>query len=105
MMAGGADGTGFFHGEGAAWWFGLAAGRLNVGDAGRRYVDLLYPLRDDLAVRKAATKGARPGGHVFPTAKGNAGTINNVRERACNPAVRWANANLERNELGVLPTA
>jgi hypothetical protein len=35
-----------------------------------------------------ATEGARPGGHVFPTAVGNAGTINNVRERAFNPAVR-----------------
>ena len=82
----------------------LAAGRLNVGDAktdaGRRYIDLLAPLRSALAVHKAATKGARPADYVFPTAKGNARTINNVRERVFNPAVKRANANLERDELG-----
>lgn len=45
-----------------------AAGRLNVGDAktdaGRRYVDLLAPLRSDLAVHNAATRGRGRGSRL-----------------------------------------
>jgi integrase len=83
----------------------LAGRRINVAssktDAGRRYVDMLPPLRDALVAHKPAD--ARSATFVFPTGKGNARTINNVRERIFNRAVERANDNLERDNLALLP--
>ncbi len=84
----------------------LAAGRLNVReaktDAGRRYIDLLPPLRDELATLKAGVRAPGPG-FVFATRDGGRPSKNNVRARVFNVAVRRANTNLERDGLVPLP--
>jgi integrase len=83
----------------------LVGRRINVvaskTDAGRRYVDMLPPLRDALVAHKPAN--ARPVTYVFPTSEGNARSINNIRERVLKPALKRADRNLERDGLAPLP--
>jgi integrase len=85
----------------------LAGGRLNVGeaktDAGRRYVDLLEPLREELTAHKMGASNALGSAFVFSTSAGNPRTINNVRERVFKPAVRRAGEKLEADERAPLP--
>lgn len=73
----------------------LAAGWLHVGDAktdaGRRRIKLRGALRDELAAVKARARYAEPGHHVFASAKGTAPSIDNVRSRVVNAAVKQAN--------------
>ena len=84
----------------------LAAGRLNVAasktDAGRRYVELLEPLREELAKLKA-DRTAHPTDYVFATRTGAAPAKNNLRARVFNTALKRANENLERDDLAPLP--
>jgi integrase len=83
----------------------LAGGRLNIADsktdAGRRYVDLLPPLRDELALHKAGAKDID--GYVFPTTRGNPRTKDNVRQRVLKPAIDRANQRLTDRDLAPLP--
>jgi integrase len=85
----------------------LAAGRLNVGkaktDAGRRYVELLAPLREELATYKAGLDGLVGSSYVFATRGGGHPSKNNLRKRVFNAAVNRANENLEDAELVPLP--
>ena len=96
----------------------LASGRLNVGasktDAGRRYIDLLPPLREALATHKAGADAISAGGFVFATREdrrplreggrpNGRPSKNNVRARVFNATLERANANLERDGLVPLP--
>jgi integrase len=86
----------------------LAAGRLRVRqsktDAGARYVDLLPPLRDELASLRAAL-GANidPATLVFPSATGTRQDRNRVRNRILAVAVKRANAQLLEDGFAPLP--
>lgn len=85
----------------------LAAGRLAVAesktDAGRRYVDLLPPLREELATYKAGVARGAGSDHVFATREGGRPSKANVRSRVFNAAVERADENLERDGLVPLP--
>jgi len=85
----------------------LATGRLNVGesktDAGRRYVDLLPPLREELATHKVGARASAGTDYVFATRDGRRPAKNNLRPRVFNAALKRANENLERDGLVPLP--
>lgn len=85
----------------------LAAGRIRVGsaktDAGRRYVDLLPPLKETLTAFRRNRGSVTPAGYVFATREGGRPAKNNLRPRVFNAAVERANANLERADLVPLP--
>src|SRR5436190_7037235 len=72
----------------------LAAGRLRIGnsktDAGVRYVELLAPLRDELAAYKVAARRSSADDLVFATATGRPLSQSNVRNRVLAGAVRSA---------------
>jgi integrase len=84
----------------------LASGRLNVGvsktDAGRRYVDLLPPLREEMATHKAGVR-ARSEEFVFATREHGRPSKNNIRARVFNATLERANENLERDGRVPLP--
>jgi integrase len=75
----------------------LAAGRLRVRQAktpaGRRHVDLLPVLRDELAALKATVDGG-PRQLVFPSAVGTRQDRNRVRNRVLAGAIKGANEKL-----------
>jgi integrase len=83
----------------------LAAGRLWVHDsktdAGRRYVELLPALRDELARHKANTANIDPDAFVFPTRTGRRFGKDNVRKRIFTAVVDRANERL--TEAGRTP--
>lgn len=83
----------------------LAGGRLNVADsktdAGRRYVDLLAPLREDLAAIRPPN--ARGSAYVFATREAGRPDGNHLRSRVFNAAVARANATLEDDGHAQLP--
>lgn len=85
----------------------LAGGRLKVGesktDAGRRYVELLAPLREELATLKATVAPVAGTVHVFATRDGGQPSKNNLRARVFNASLKRANENLERDGLVPLP--
>ncbi len=85
----------------------LASGVLRVRDGktenARRTVDLLPPLRDELASLKARRSGARDE-LVFCTAKGKQDSASNVRNRILAPAVERANEILDAAEDELIPT-
>jgi integrase len=76
----------------------LGAGRLIVGDAktdaGRRTVDLLPVLRDELDARKARLGRVKPEAFVFATAAGGPRDRHNIRERAVKRAAVLASVRL-----------
>jgi integrase len=85
----------------------LGGGRVPVGDsktdAGRRYVELLEPLREALAMRRADALHTRPAGSSSRTRDGGRPPKDNVRPRVFGAAVKRANVNLERDGLVPLP--
>ena len=84
----------------------LASGMLRVRDGktenARRTVDLLPPLRDELAALKARRSGGRDE-LVFSTAKGKKDSASNVRNRTLAPAVERANQILDKAEDELIP--
>jgi integrase len=84
----------------------LADGRLTVGraktDAGRRTVDLLPALRDELLTLKAHAK-APSHARVFPTRTGGPMNPPNVRNRILAPTVKLASEQLEAAGATPLP--
>jgi integrase len=84
----------------------LAAARLRVPkaktDAGTRYVDLLPPLRDELASLRASLDPA-PDALVFPSATGTRQDRNRVRNRVLAVAVKRANEQLVADGQTPLP--
>ncbi len=78
----------------------LSGGRILVRqsktDAGRRSIDLLPALRDELASHKARVKPADPDEYVFVTSKGRCHNPSNIRKRVVDRAVEHANERLKR---------
>jgi integrase len=85
----------------------LAAGRITVGeaktDAGRREIDLLPVLRDELAGFKARGGEVAFGDLVFPTSRGQTTNPSNVRNRVLTKAVERANQRRLEDDLAPLP--
>ena len=84
----------------------LATGRLTIRaaktDAGRRVIDLLPALRDELAALKAGAS-VNSAARVFPTASGGPMNPSNIRNRILTPAVERANERLEAGGSTPLP--
>lgn len=84
----------------------LASGVLRVRDGktenAARNVDLLAPLREDLADLRARRGGERDA-LVFATTTGRKDGASNVRRRVLAPAVELANARLEADGAELLP--
>jgi integrase len=85
----------------------LAAGRIRVAgsktDAGARHVDLLPPLRDELAAHKARFGDVPTEALVFGTSSGRPDNRNNARRRIFGRAVERANQRLAEADRDPLP--
>lgn len=85
----------------------LATGWLRIQDAktdaGVRSVKLRGALRDELAAVKARTRHAAPGDYVFATRTGGRSSVDNVRARVVNPAVKRASELLIADGSAPLP--
>jgi integrase len=85
----------------------LAAGRLRVRaaktNAGVRYVDLLPPLQEDLALHKASAPFGGPEEFVFPTESGRRQNASNVRNRVLAMSIARADEKLTASGAAPLP--
>jgi integrase len=76
----------------------LAGNRITIGksktDAGRRQIDLLPALRDELTAYKAQAPDTGPNAFVFPSATGTERLGENIRPNVLGKAVETANEKL-----------